>query len=68
MLQREYVSLPGGGVRRVYSIELADGSILLADHEAWLASRAARCACGKVCRGSGRSCGDPECIKQLNKC
>jgi hypothetical protein len=65
MFQPEYVSLPGGGVRRVYSIEQPDGSIVLGDHSAWLTSRSARCACGKVCRGSGRTCGDLECIKQI---
>jgi hypothetical protein len=65
MIQREYVARPGGGVRRVYSIEQADGSVVLGDHGAWLASRALRCACGRVCRGSGRTCGDLECIKQL---
>ena len=65
MIQREYVAMPGGGVRRVYSIEQDDGSVLLGDHAAWLASRALRCACGRICCGSGRTCGDLECITQL---
>jgi hypothetical protein len=65
MIPREYVALPGGGIRRVYSIEQHDGSTALGDHEAWLASRAVRCACGRVCRGSGRTCGDLECVSAL---
>ena len=64
-IQREYVALPGGAIRRVYSIDQADGTVALADYQAWLASRAARCVCGRVCRGSGRTCGAPECIARL---
>jgi hypothetical protein len=64
-IQREYVALPGGAIRRVYSIDQGDGSVALGDHQAWIASRAARCSCGQVCRGSGRTCGAPECIARL---
>jgi hypothetical protein len=64
-IPREYVALPGGGLRRIYSITQPDGSVLLGDHEAWLASRAARCSCGSVCLGSGRTCGQPDCIARL---
>lgn len=64
-IPREYVALPGGGVKRIYSITQADGTVVLGDHEAWLASRAARCSCGNVCLGSGRTCGRPECIARL---
>jgi hypothetical protein len=64
-IPREYIALPGGTVRQVYSVEHSDGSVALADYQAWLASRAARCACGKVCLGSGRTCGEPECIGRL---
>jgi len=64
-IQREYVALPGGAIRRVYSIDQGDGTVTLGDYQAWLASRAARCSCGKVCRGSGRTCGAPECIARL---
>ena len=64
-IQREYVALPGGSIRRVYSIDQGDGTVVLGDYSAWLASRAARCSCGKVCRGSGRTCGAPECIARL---
>jgi hypothetical protein len=64
-LPREYIALPGGTIRLVYSIERSDGSVALADHQAWLASRAMRCACGKVCLGSGRTCGRTECITRL---
>jgi hypothetical protein len=67
-IAREYISLPGGGIRQVYSIERNDGSVALGDYQAWLASRAARCACGAVCRGSGRTCGEPECIGRLERC
>jgi hypothetical protein len=67
-LPREYIALPGGGIRQVYSIEGTDGSVVLGDHRAWLASRAARCACGAVCLGSGRTCGAPECISSLDRC
>jgi hypothetical protein len=65
LFPREYIALRGGAIKRVYSVEQADGSLALGDHEAWLASRAARCSCGRVCRGSGRTCGQPECITQL---
>jgi hypothetical protein len=65
-IQREYVALRGGGLRRVYSIDEADGSVALGDYRAWLASRAARCSCGKICRGSGRTCGEPECVARLH--
>ena len=64
-IPREYVALRGGVIRRVYSVEQPDGTVLLGDYQAWLASRAARCSCGKVCRGSGRTCGAPECIARL---
>jgi hypothetical protein len=65
LIPREYVALPGGAIKRVYSVEQADGSVALGDHEAWLASRAVRCSCGRVCRGSGRTCGHSECIARL---
>jgi len=64
-IQREFVALPGGLIRRVYSIDAGDGTVVLGDYQAWLASRAARCSCGKICRGSGRTCGAPECIARL---
>lgn len=64
-IQREYVAMPGGGLRRVYSIDDADGTVMLGDYKAWLTSRAARCSCGKTRRGSGRTCGDAECIARL---
>jgi hypothetical protein len=57
--------MPGGVLKRVYSVPQPDGSIVLGDHEAWLASRAKRCSCGNVCRGSGRTCGASECIARL---
>jgi hypothetical protein len=65
LIPREYVALRGGVLKRVYSVAQPDGSIVLGDHEAWLASRAARCSCGHVCRGNGRTCGEPECIARL---
>jgi hypothetical protein len=65
LIPREYIALPGGAIKRVYSLEQADGSLAFGDHEAWLASRAARCSCGQVCRGSGRTCGQVECIAAL---
>lgn len=65
LIPREYVALPGGAIRRVYSVTLADGSIALTDYTGWLASRAARCSCGNVCLGSGRTCGNPDCIARL---
>ncbi|MGH3304507.1 MAG: hypothetical protein ACRDOK_23060 [Streptosporangiaceae bacterium] len=64
-IPREYIALTGGTIRQVYSIEGSDGTVALGDYQAWLASRAARCTCGKVCRGSGRTCGEPECIRRL---
>lgn len=65
LIPREYVALPGGGLKRVYSVVETDGSVALGDHGAWLASRAKRCACGSVCLGSGQTCGRTECIAQL---
>ncbi len=65
LIPREYIALRGGALKRVYSLEQADGRLALGDHEAWLASRAVRCSCGRVCRGSGRTCGQPECITRL---
>lgn len=65
LIRREYVALPGGGLKRVYSVEAADGRVVLGDHGAWLASRAKRCGCGNVCLGSGQTCGSPGCIAQL---
>jgi hypothetical protein len=65
LIPREYVALPGGALKRVYSVELDDGQIVLSDHEAWLASRATRCCCGRVCLGSGRTCGSAECVARL---
>src|SRR5215472_4908027 len=40
-IQPEYVALPGGAIRRVYSIDQADGTVALGDYQAWLASSAA---------------------------
>jgi hypothetical protein len=65
LIPREYVALPGGGLKRVYSVVAADGSVALGDHGTWLASRAHRCACGSVCLGSGQTCGRAECIAAL---
>jgi hypothetical protein len=65
LIPREYIALPGGGLKRVYTVQAADGSTALGDHTSWLASRAARCSCGSVCRGSGRTCGAAECIAKL---
>jgi hypothetical protein len=64
-IPREFVALPGGAIKRVYSVEQPDGTLALGDHETWLASRAVRCSCGRVCRGSGRTCGQSECIARL---
>lgn len=64
-IPREYIALPGGTVRQVYSIERSDGTVALGDYQAWIASRAMRCACGKICLGSGRTCGEPDCIRRL---
>lgn len=65
LIPREYVALPSGALKRVYSVEQADGTVALGDHGAWLAGRAARCSCGNVCRGSGRTCGERACIARL---
>jgi hypothetical protein len=65
-IPREFVALRGGVLKRVYSLELDDGTVALGDHEAWLARRAARCSCGAVCLGSGRTCGRKECIARLS--
>jgi hypothetical protein len=64
-IQPEYIALPGGTIRRVYSIDQDDGTVALGDYRAWITSRAAHCSCGKICSGSGRTCGSPECIARL---
>jgi hypothetical protein len=66
LIPREFMALRGGALKRVYSVEQADGTLTLGDHDAWLASRAVRCSCGHVCRGSGRTCGQSECIARLS--
>ncbi len=62
---REWLALPGGGIRPVVSVTGADGKAELIAHSAWLGRLAPTCACGSPRLGSGRTCGSAECVTRL---
>ncbi|HEY5018900.1 MAG TPA: hypothetical protein VII59_19200 [Streptosporangiaceae bacterium] len=64
---REWLALPGGGIRPVVSVLADDGTVELLTHAAWLARLAPSCQCGRPCLGSGRTCGSAECIARLSE-
>jgi hypothetical protein len=62
---REWLALPGGGIRPVVSVPGPGGIAELLAYGAWLARLRPACRCGKPRLGSGRTCGSAECIAEL---
>ena len=62
---REWLALPGGGIRPVVSVPGAGGIAELLAYGAWLARLRPACRCGRPRLGSGRTCGSAECVAQL---
>jgi hypothetical protein len=66
---REWLALPGGRIRPVVSVpgdgDGDDGVPELMAYAAWLARPRNPCACGRPRLGSGRTCGDVECVARL---
>jgi hypothetical protein len=62
---REWLALPGGGIRRVVSVLGRGGAVELIAHAAWQARLASACPCGRPRLGSGRTCGSAECVARL---
>jgi hypothetical protein len=62
---REWLALPGGGIRPVVSVPGSGGPAELLAHAAWLARLRPACQCGKPRLGSGRTCGDAGCVALL---
>ena len=62
---REWLALPGGGIRRVVSVPGGGGTVELIAHAAWQARLVSACRCGRPRLGSGRSCGSAECVARL---
>jgi hypothetical protein len=62
---REWLALPGGGIRPVVSVPCHDGPAELLTHAVWLARQQPACQCGRPRLGSGRTCGSAECVARL---
>jgi hypothetical protein len=62
---REWLALPGGGIRRVVSVPGRGGTVELIAHAAWQARLVSPCRCGRPRLGSGRTCGSAECVARL---
>jgi hypothetical protein len=62
---REWLALPGGGIRRVVSVPGRGGTVELIAHAAWQARLVSACRCGQPRLGSGRTCGSAECVARL---
>jgi len=62
---REWLALPGGGIRQVVSVPGTGGIAELLAYGAWLARLRPACRCGRPRLGSGRTCGSAECVAQL---
>ena len=62
---REWLALPGGGIRRVVSVPGSGGTVELIAHAAWQARLVSACWCGRPRLGSGRTCGGAECVARL---
>jgi hypothetical protein len=62
---REWLALPGGGIRPVVSVP-GNGDILeLLAYAAWLSRLRPTCRCGQPRLGSGRTCGSADCVADL---
>jgi hypothetical protein len=64
---REWLALPGGGIRPVVSVPGKDGIAELLAYAAWLSRLHPTCSCGRPRLGSGRTCGDAECVAALRR-
>jgi len=64
---REWLALPGGGIRRVVSVRGTGDTVELIAHAAWQARLVSACGCGQPRLGSGRTCGSPECVARLGR-
>ena len=62
---REWLALPGGGIRPVITVSGEDGVAELLAYSAWLARLRPTCRCGRPRLGSGRTCGSVECVAGL---
>jgi len=62
---REWLALPGGGIRPVVSIPGPGGIAELLAYVAWPARLRPACRCGRPRLGSGRTCGSAECVAGL---
>jgi hypothetical protein len=62
---REWLALPGGGIRPVVSVPGTGGIAELLAYGAWLARLRPTCRCGRPRLGSGRTCGSTECVAEL---
>jgi hypothetical protein len=62
---REWLALPGGGIRPVVSVPGNGGVAELLAYAAWLARLRPSCRCGRPRLGSGRTCGSAECVAEL---
>ena len=63
----EWLALPGGGIRPVVSVPGRGGISELVAYTVWLARLRPACRCGRPRLGSGRTCGDAECIARLRE-
>ena len=62
---REWLALPGGGIRPVVSVPGSGGVAELLAYAAWLSRLRPACQCGRPRLGSGRTCGSAECVAEL---
>jgi hypothetical protein len=62
---REWLALPGGGIRPVVSVPGEDGTLELLAYAAWQSRLRVTCQCGRTRLGSGRTCGSAECVARL---
>lgn len=62
---REWLALPGGGIRPVVSVWGTCGVAELVAYAVWLGRLRAACRCGRPRLGSGRTCGDAACVALL---
>jgi hypothetical protein len=62
---REWLALPGGGIRPVVTVPGPGGIAELLAYGAWLARLRPACGCGRPRLGSGRTCGSAECVAEL---
>src|SRR5262249_21138406 len=62
---REWLALPGGGIRPVVSVPGSGGIAARLAAGAGLARLRPACRCGRPRLGSGRTCGSAECVAEL---